>query len=83
MVSLFLEASDLSVFAVNDVMFSIFLTGCCFDSTISIHFFYLWFPCLVFIIAQMVQNQFVLVLVKSSSFFSYSNTANGEFAVHQ
>lgn len=46
-------------------------------------FFYLWFPCLVFIIARMVQNQFVLVLVKSSSFFSYSNTASGEFAVHQ
>ena len=75
--------TNLSVFAVDDVMFSFLLQDVVLTQLFSIHFFYLWFPCLVFIIARMVQNQFVLVLVKSSSFFSYSNTASGEFAVHQ
>lgn len=74
--------THLSVFAVDD-MFSFSLQDIVLTQLFSIHFFYLWFPCLVFIIARMVQNQFVLVLVKSSSFFSYSNTASGEFAVHQ
>ena len=64
-------------------MFSFPLQDIVLTQLFSIHFFYLWLPCLVFIIARMVQNQFVLVLVKSSSFFSYSNTASGEFAVHQ
>ena len=75
--------THLSVFAVDDVMFSFSLQDIVLTQLFSIHFFYLWFPCLVFIIARMVQNQFVLVLVKSSSFFSYSNTASEEFAVHQ